>query len=889
MQGNRGRPIRTLTYNRTSADDALDERIERTVVGPLGFMMSRVDARLFSSGGTPNFVYTPSLSGRVLRTAGVDAGTTVSLADVDGRPAWSRDARDTVSGWTYDALGRPTSVTETADGQTVIRDVFRYGEAEPKAQAYNLRGQCTRHYDTAGRLVSAGFALTGQPLNQTRQLLADPDAEADWTGDDEAAWAGALDAASYPTAWSYDATGIWLTQTDAMGNTQHQVFDVAGRLGDSRLTLAGAGRQPVLASIDYSAAGQVLSETAGNGVLSTYAYEPETQRLVRLTVTRPARPGRPPVLQDLHYAYDPVGNVLSVRDDAQPTTYWRNQQVEPQQSFTYDALYQLISATGRESAGGSPDPSRPVPIPLPTDASIYTNYTRTYSYDRGGNLTRIHHAAPASQHSYTTELTVSDRSNRALLARDGLTPAQVDAQFDATGHQLALTPDQTLDWTRRGQLRQVTPITRDGQADDRERYRYGSDGMRVLKVSTQQHATTTQRRQVRYLPGIECRTTHTGTTETESLQVITVAGAGRASVRALRWTNGKPTGVDSDALRYSYRDQIGSSLLELDQHAELCSREAYYPYGGTAIWTARSQAEADTKTRRYSGKERDATGLYDYGFRYYQPWLGRWLSADPAGTVDGLNLYRMVRNNPTTLADIDGYMPKASNKKDATLDRKPTRIKDGSTNVETDGDLGGRAAAGEDLFPRELEIAKNQLKKITIQKGTELFKSSRFSVFDADLAKSGDIEKLSASGGDKNWVGQYFAFDKEISEGYFEDYLDETGSGAVYLHKIVVSNDIIAIENINRVHASTNFSGEDKASSIKSYLKENPISLEHGEISFGDVSEPLIHGLSKLGVAFKSPHDEDEGTFELILGHQLLGNIEFVGVEKVVYKNYMRK
>jgi len=60
---------------------------------------------------------------------------------------------------------------------------------------------------------------------------------------------------------------------------------------------------------------------------------------------------------------------------------------------------------------------------------------------------------------------------------------------------------------------------------------------------------------------------------------------------------------------------------------------------------------------RYSGKERDATGLYYYGYRYYQPWAGRWLSADPAETVDGLNLYRMVRNNPITLMDSNGLIP----------------------------------------------------------------------------------------------------------------------------------------------------------------------------------------------------------------------------------------
>ena len=67
--------------------------------------------------------------------------------------------------------------------------------------------------------------------------------------------------------------------------------------------------------------------------------------------------------------------------------------------------------------------------------------------------------------------------------------------------------------------------------------------------------------------------------------------------------------------------------------------------------------EANYKIVRYSGKERDATGLYYYGYRYYQPWAGRWLSADPAGTVDGLNLFRMVRNNPVTLYDENGLAP----------------------------------------------------------------------------------------------------------------------------------------------------------------------------------------------------------------------------------------
>ncbi|MFD2882680.1 RHS repeat-associated core domain-containing protein [Pseudomonas lini] len=55
-------------------------------------------------------------------------------------------------------------------------------------------------------------------------------------------------------------------------------------------------------------------------------------------------------------------------------------------------------------------------------------------------------------------------------------------------------------------------------------------------------------------------------------------------------------------------------------------------------------------------KERDASGLYYYGHRYYAPWLQRWISPDPAGTVDGLNLYCMVGNNPLRFVDHKGLM-----------------------------------------------------------------------------------------------------------------------------------------------------------------------------------------------------------------------------------------
>ncbi|NCE88468.1 RHS repeat-associated core domain-containing protein, partial [Pseudomonas sp. Q1] len=83
------------------------------------------------------------------------------------------------------------------------------------------------------------------------------------------------------------------------------------------------------------------------------------------------------------------------------------------------------------------------------------------------------------------------------------------------------------------------------------------------------------------------------------------------------------------------------------------------PYGGTTGCdeAATEVSRLAQRTRRYSGKELDATGLYYYGWRYYQPALGRWLSADPGGLVDGVNLYRFCRDNPINIIDKKGMTP----------------------------------------------------------------------------------------------------------------------------------------------------------------------------------------------------------------------------------------
>ncbi|MEX5354456.1 hypothetical protein WCE02_24420, partial [Pseudomonas juntendi] len=71
--------------------------------------------------------------------------------------------------------------------------------------------------------------------------------------------------------------------------------------------------------------------------------------------------------------------------------FWRNQKVVPENTYSYDSLYQLASATGREMANAG-QPGGHLPHVTPFDSTTYTPYTRTYRYDTAGNLLQIRHS-----------------------------------------------------------------------------------------------------------------------------------------------------------------------------------------------------------------------------------------------------------------------------------------------------------------------------------------------------------------------------------------------------------------------------------------------------------------------------------------------------------------
>ena len=281
------------------------------------------------------------------------------------------------------------------------------------------------------------------------------------------------------------------------------------------------------------------------------------------------------------------------------------------------------------------------------------NYQRWYNYDNAGNMTQLRHSA--GHNNWTQVFSVSPESNRSLP--QPVSPYEVERFFDSFGN---LKESNGVHFTRdsQQQLVRADGARRANGASDYEFYQYDSSGQSCSKLSSRIADGITQARRretVTYISGMRlCEYDYDGKPQ-GSHYSLSFPLAGHSAVVCLSEREPEKKEMPLSLMRYNCLDAQGSVALELSAEGDIITQEEYYPFGGTSLFSSRSESEADYKYHRYSNKERDnLTGLYDYGFRYYAPWLCRWISPDPLGIADGMNAYCMVRNNPVTYSDSAG-------------------------------------------------------------------------------------------------------------------------------------------------------------------------------------------------------------------------------------------
>ncbi len=92
------------------------------------------------------------------------------------------------------------------------------------------------------------------------------------------------------------------------------------------------------------------------------------------------------------------------------------------------------------------------------------------------------------------------------------------------------------------------------------------------------------------------------------------------------------------------------------------ARYAYDPFGNQIMAVGPVSA---LNPYRFSSKEwHPNSGLYYYGYRFYEPNLQRWLNQDPIQENGGINLHTFLANNCLGFIDFFGLCNCAQMKKD---------------------------------------------------------------------------------------------------------------------------------------------------------------------------------------------------------------------------------
>ena len=104
---------------------------------------------------------------------------------------------------------------------------------------------------------------------------------------------------------------------------------------------------------------------------------------------------------------------------------------------------------------------------------------------------------------------------------------------------------------------------------------------------------------------------------------------------------------------YSYLyDGKGNVTALIDGSQAADATYTYDVFGNLIVKIGSLNQPVQFSTKTYDEK----TGLLYYGYRFYSPMMGRWITRDPLGETGGINLYGFVGNNPINSLDTLGLI-----------------------------------------------------------------------------------------------------------------------------------------------------------------------------------------------------------------------------------------
>jgi|GEM_PF-2583032 len=583
-----------------------------------------------------------------------DSGLTTFEYDANGNMIRRQDANLDFVEWSYDALDRP--LTQRINGAATNDVAWTYD------QAANGAGLLYRRSDRAGSYFAGSYDLLKRPLEE-RYVAGGfrHDFLTSYTK------SGEIQSRNYPG--SPRRTVTWVR--DAKGY----------------LTALRSGTQDYASGITWDAQGRLRSWTAENGVATTLTFT--ATHLETLTVANASG-----LLESLDYDYDAGDRVEDVNDLRAPSLG---------RTYEYDDRDRLIRAQGPFGAGqaqtnlyyrydliGNLDcKDAPAPIAPGSSAADCTNaggkplvypapgsgVVRPHAPTAVAGQSVVYDAAGNLRFLGAREYQYNDLGQLSAVKVGGAT--QASFTYDGTGRlakiaggsspeRFLLAPD--FEWNKTGgvariqvQLGGLTIATHEEPYTPAPSGGCGSvvpaapalDGGpgALLGLLATMLATYLAWCAI-WLVGRRPRGTRARAAVALALGVSVFAFTSVPTPLSPR--AGAPAHASfPGSVVYYHADVLGSSLITTDQAGAVVSRASYKPYGEAAPGSSAIPEFGFTGQRLIS-----SVGIYDYGARFYDPSLGRFLQPDALVPEpfdpQSLNRYSYVRNSPTNRIDPTG-------------------------------------------------------------------------------------------------------------------------------------------------------------------------------------------------------------------------------------------
>ncbi|MGN6558114.1 MAG: RHS repeat-associated core domain-containing protein [Solirubrobacterales bacterium] len=545
------------------------------------------------------------------------------------------DALGQETSFEYNAEGQPTAITNP-EGETTK---LAYENGDLISTTNPLGNTTSRFVDALGRVRAVtlpggerylyGYNEADQLTSATNPLGAETTIEYDADGNPTAV----IDPRGGKTTMSYDSMDRLTKEVDPLEKSAEWSYDKAGDLVEAidrrgKVSKIGYDKLRRLTSVSFGVSG----ETSESSIAYTY------DKADRLTKASDTAGGEYSLsydsLNQLTRVEGPNGSVGYKYDAAGRRTLM--EVPGGTVSYEYDKANRLTELTsGLQTVSLAYDKANRL-----QGLTLPDGIKQLYGYDKASETTSIaykHGETTLGEIDYGYDVNGQTEEMWGSYARVGL-PEPLKATKYNAANQLTEREGKSLTYDADGNL------TKDGSNE----YTWDARGQ-LTKISGANTGSFSYdpfgRRASKTLGGTTTKLLYDGANVVQELVGESV-------------TANMLTGLEADQLfsrttkagTSSYlTNPLNSTIALANSSAEVKTSYTYDPFGGVA-----KAGESTDNPFQFTGRENDGTGLQYNRARYYSPSMGRFISQDPAGFVDGSNLYAYATNAPLDLTDPTG-------------------------------------------------------------------------------------------------------------------------------------------------------------------------------------------------------------------------------------------